>query len=168
MMLEWALRYASKGWAVFPTHSIMNGHCTCGKTDCSAPGKHPIHAGGFKNATTDPVQIKFLFNQQKPVNIGIATGALSGIFVIDIDVGPKKNGLTAFRELEAKYGPANKEMLVQTGSGGLHIYRPTQGRAVPSSASKIGPNIDVRGEAGYVIAPPSLHISGNQYMWITE
>ncbi|MFN3724102.1 MAG: bifunctional DNA primase/polymerase [Paracoccaceae bacterium] len=166
MIIQAALDYAERGWAVFSTHSIRHGQCTCGKASCNASGKHPIHLGGFKNASTDPAKIAGMFAQSHPVNVAIPTGARSGIFVLDIDVRPDKDGLAAFQALEAANGELNKSFLVRTGSGGFHIYQTTHGRAVLSSAGKIAPGIDVRGDGGYVIAPPSMHVSGNIYSWI--
>lgn len=167
MIYQAALDYASRGWAVFPTHSILNGQCTCDKTDCKAAGKHPLYDGGFKNASKNPAQIGQMFARPHPVNIAIATGAMSGVFVLDIDVRPGKDGWAAFQALEAANGELDKTLMVRTGSGGWHIYQPTLGLTVRNSASKIAPGIDVRGDGGYVIAPPSLHISGNPYSWIS-
>ena len=89
-VFEYAKRYAEKGWAVLPVHTIIEGRCTCGKADCSSAGKHPATPRGVKDATTDADQIQQWFANGRVLNIGIAAGAASGLAVLDID--PKDNG----------------------------------------------------------------------------
>ncbi|WP_288942904.1 bifunctional DNA primase/polymerase [uncultured Roseovarius sp.] len=167
-MLEHALAYADRGWAVFPTHGIKNRACTCGKQSCTSPGKHPIFSGGFKHATTDYEQITEWFTQNPFANIAIATGAVSGVIVIDVDSGEGKEGLTSVKAIEERYGPLPKTFRVRTGSGGWHYYIAAPSIPIKSSVSRLGKDIDVRAEGGYVIAPPSKHISGNTYKWETD
>jgi hypothetical protein len=164
--LDYALAYAENGLAVFPTHWIENGVCSCRSADCGSPGKHPIYSGGFKNATIDPAVITEWWTRHPIANIGIATGSVSGIFVIDVDVSGEKVGLASLEALEAQIGPIPCDMSVRTGSGGLHIYLKQPDQDVRNSTSQLGKHIDVRGSGGYVIAPPSTHISGNSYEWI--
>jgi hypothetical protein len=52
-----------------------------------------------------------------------------------------------------------------TGSGGDHFFFRWPGRPVSNSAHRLGRGLDVRGAGGYVVAPPSLHISGGRYIW---
>ena len=85
-MREAALKYAANGWSVFPVHGMRNGRCTCGKLDCQNPGKHPAVPNGFHAATTDRSQIERWWEQDPELNIGIATGRVSGIFVVDLDI----------------------------------------------------------------------------------
>ena len=83
--LDWALAYAKRGLAVFPLYSIRDGHCTC-RRDCGKnAGKHPAVTGGFKVATTDARQIVAWWSKWPDANVGIATGAVSGLVVVDID-----------------------------------------------------------------------------------
>jgi hypothetical protein len=164
-MLEAALAYAKRGWPVFPCHSIVNGKCTCGKPDCSSPGKHPRTKNGFKDATTDEATIREWWRKWPNANIGIATGSESGLFVLDID--PEHGGEQSLQQLKDKYGPLPETARVRTGSGGWHYYfRYPAGLRLPNSSSKLGPGIDTRGDGGYVIAPPSLHVSGRRYEWV--
>ena len=81
----WALAYAKCGLAIFPLHSIRAGRCTCGRDCGKNAGKHPRVKGGFKVATTDARQIEAWWRKWRDANIGIATGVVSGIIVIDID-----------------------------------------------------------------------------------
>jgi putative DNA primase/helicase len=147
------------GWQVFPLHSLRDGICTCGNSACASPGKHPRTAHGLKDATTDPEQIRAWWEQWPDANIGIATGAESDLVVIDVD--PRHGGT-----LEA-LGELPPTLTVHTGGGGWHLYlNYPDGMTIRNSAStKLGQGIDVRGEGGYVVAPPSLHVSGQRYTW---
>ena len=55
---ESALRYARRGWPVFPVHAVREGICTCGKADCDSPGKHPRTEHGFKDASVEGAKIR--------------------------------------------------------------------------------------------------------------
>jgi len=165
-MLQAALAYASFGWAVFPTHSIRDGKCTCCKADCSSPGKHPLTRHGFKDATTNPTMIRQWWRKYPWANIAIATGEKSGrLLVIDIDCKPDRSisGEETWRDVEQDC-PATVEVL--TGGGGRHLYfYYLESVKIKSGAGMIGPGVDVRADSGYVLAPPSLHLSGRRYEW---
>lgn len=164
-MLDHGLEYASRGWAVLPLHWIENGQCSCGKPDCNSAGKHPLVGGGSKTATTDPQIITDWWTSYPSANIGIATGSASGLIVVDVDAGPNKSGYSSLAALEAEYAEIPRDYCVTTGSGGLHIYLSAPQTEIRNSASKLAENIDIRGEGGYVVAPPSIHLSGNRYTW---
>lgn len=158
--LEAALGYAARGWKVFPVHYLLpwGGVCSCGKQDCSKKnrGKHPATPRGFKDATTDRNTILSWWDRDH-YNVGIATGAESGIVVLDVDAA---SGGYTFPGLEGLEAPC-----VQTGGGGKHYYFRHPGAPVPNSAGKLWAGIDVRGDGGYVVAPPSNHYSGESYLW---
>ena len=157
-----ALYYAGLGMHVFPCYSIVDGGCRCGQS-CRSPGKHPMTRDGFKSATTDPDTIKSWWERWPAANIGIRTGTVSGIWVLDLD-GPA--GIAALAELEAKHGCLPKTLTALTGGGGKHLYfKTTNGLEIKNRTKVAGLSIDVRGEGGYVIAPPSNHVSGNLYKW---
>ncbi|MFA9229888.1 MAG: bifunctional DNA primase/polymerase [Microgenomates group bacterium] len=164
-MLEHALNYAERGWAVLPLHEIQEGRCACGKPDCTSQGKHPKISGGLKSATFNAETIRQWWAQWPDANIGIVTGRVSGLMVVDIDHGATKNGYASLQSLEAANGPLPRDLTVQTGGGGLHIYLSMPAVDIRNSTSKLAPHIDVRGEGGYVVAPPSRHISGTRYTW---
>lgn len=166
--LEYALRYAEEGLAVFPTHWIEDGQCSCGDSACSSAGKHPFLSGGFKIATTDATTIHGWWHTYPKANVAIATGKMSGVFVIDVDTSDGKVGEESLRTLEEKVGSLPKDALVRTGSGGFHIYMKMPDQVLRGSTSKIADNIDVRADGGYVIAPPSTHKSGKQYEWVNS
>lgn len=144
---------------------VIRRLCGCGDPDCSRPGKHPMVAGGFKAATTDVETITRWWTANPNANIGIPTGKVSGLVVVDVDIGPGKDGLASLKELEGRFFPISKGVAVRTGSGGLHFYFRAPSVDIKSSVSKLAKHIDIRGEGGYIIAPPSMHISGNRYVW---
>jgi bifunctional DNA primase/polymerase-like protein len=162
-MVAYALDYAERGWHVFPVHTVDGGSCSCGKSDCSRVGKHPIaHLAprGFKDATIDPQVITQWWAGFPDANIGIATGHVSCVLVLDVDGA---TGLESLRQLEAQHGPLSASYVVKTGSGGLHFYFSMPNVDIRISASKLGAGLDVRANGGYVVAAPSLHHSGARY-----
>lgn len=157
-IFEQALEYASQGLAVFPV---------------KPRGKAPLTPNGHNAATTDPETIRAWWMQWPQANIGIATGAVSGVFVLDVDVDfdKCKDGMASLAALEAKIGPIPRKDVVRTGSGGLHIYlaMPEDDEPLKCSVGQLGVGLDVRGDGGYVVAPPSIHANGNHYAWeVTE
>lgn len=166
-MLAAALGYAARRWPAIVVHNIVDDGCSCSKgTDCGAAGKHARTKNGIKDASTDPAIILGWYERWPDSNVGIVTGEVAGIFVLDIDV--KNDGEEALAELEAKIGTLPATASVRTGGGGRHLYFDYPEGGMRNSASQIGPGIDIRGDGGFVVAPPSLHKSGNQYAWITE
>ncbi|MSR84697.1 MAG: bifunctional DNA primase/polymerase [Candidatus Latescibacteria bacterium] len=158
-----SLDYAQQlDWPVFPCHSITEGGaCSCGKTGCSGPGKHPRTEHGLKDATTDPTQIRKWWEQYPDANIGIPTGAVSGFDVLDID--PRHGGDISLEVLEAQHGklPETSEQI--TGGGGRHIlFRHTPGL---KSRNGVLPGIDIKADGGYILVAPSNHFSGRRYAW---
>ena len=156
-----ALAYASKGWRVFPVYEPTGSGCACAE-GCKKPGKHPRIKAWTTRATTDPDTITKWWERSPDANIGIATGRESGIVVLDVDVGPGKDGMASLAELEQDIGELPETLTVRTGSGGLHIYFVAPDQRL---ASQIGfrPGLDVLSEKRYVVAPPSMHPSGTQY-----
>ena len=163
-----ALRYAASGLLVFPLHAVKDGKCTCAKTDCSSPAKHPRTIHGLKQASKDSNYVRNLFScfTYSSANIGICTGKESNLAVVDVDAA--KGG-----QIEELYNFVPKETLektlwIKTG-GGFHLYFGFPPNSdIRNSAGKLGKNIDVRGNGGYVVAPPSMHISGVRYEFINE
>lgn len=163
-----ALRYAKSGFFVFPLHTVKNGNCTCGKAVCDSPAKHPRTIYGLKQASKNLNYVKNLFSNfnRLSANIAICTGKESNLVVVDVDTA--KGG-----RIEELYEFVKKEILektlwVKTG-GGIHLYfRFPPNAEIRNSTSKLGNKIDVRGEGGYVVAPPSIHISGKHYEFINE
>jgi hypothetical protein len=160
--LNHALAYAAHGWAVFPVHGIEGGRCTCGKSNCTKPGKHPRTQHGFKDATTDLEQIRRWWIKWPNANIGIATGTKSGLFVLDVDRKNGKDGEAKLNSLILKHCPLPPTPSVKTGMGRHLYFALTPGISAPSIE---GDGLDVRCEGGYVVVPPSRHENGAQYEW---
>jgi hypothetical protein len=160
------LEYARRGFAVFPLHGIApDRSCTCSVTQCKNQGKHPRTPNGLKDATKNLGQIERWWRMLANTNIGIVTGAASGIIVLDVD--PRHGGDASLEALIAKCGKLPDTPIVLTGGGGWHYYfkHPGPGVHVPNSSGQLGPGLDVRADGGYVVAPPSLHVSGQLYTW---
>jgi len=156
-----ALYYTTKlGWAVIPLHSIESGQCTCKKEDCQSKGKHPLTFNGVKDAAKDKEQIIKWWRQWPFANIGIATGLVSGFFVLDIDGW---QGEESLRELEEARGKLPDTVEQLTGGGGRHLlFKAT--RETPNKVA-LAEGIDIRGDGGYIVAAPSEHITGLTYQW---
>lgn len=160
--LDEAIGFAARGWKVFPLHSApAPGRCSCARgTSCRNIGKHPRTEHGLSDASRSPLTVTAWWTQWPDANIGLATGELAT--VLDMDV--KAGGDDTLRLLEATHGPLPATWRALTGGGGLHVYfQPVPG--LRNSASLLGPGIDIRGEGGYVVAPPSSHASERAYAW---
>ena len=168
-MRDAALAYAKRDLPVFPVWSVLqtdNGPvCACGRASCQNIGKHPLGSivpNGLSDASTDVAKIEHWWTLKPDANIGLATG---GFVVIDVD--PRHGGDRSLVELVTKYGALPKTRRARTGGGGEHIYfRPPTGGTIASGNNKVAAGIDVKASGGYVLAPPSLHESGNRYAWI--
>lgn len=157
-----ALAYAAVGWPVLPLHTpVRGGGCSCRTAGCARAGKHPRTRRGLSDATTRREQLIAWWQRWPDANIGIRTGRL---VVLDVD-GP--DGGLALAEFEAAHAPLPATRRAQTARG-QHIYFRAAGRVIPSSAARLAPEIDVRGNRGYIVAPPSLHRNGQRYRWITS
>lgn len=148
---EWvgiaARKYAERGWCVFP---LKPG------------GKTPRTRRGFKEATTDREQITEWWNAYRSANIGMATGAVSGVVVLDVDTKKGQPGLQSLAELEAEHGPM-ATLRARTPSGGLHLFFRAPASGVGCKAGFL-PGLDFRGDGGYIVVAPS-RISGKEYCW---
>jgi Bifunctional DNA primase/polymerase, N-terminal/Primase C terminal 1 (PriCT-1) len=148
-MLRTALKLAERGLAVFP---------------CLARLKAPATQRGFKDATTDAATIEKWWRLGPDYNIGVATGEVSNIVVVDLDGGEAE---TALKRLEDANSPLPPTVESITGRG-RHAWLRWPGRPVPCSAGKLAPGVDIKGDGGYVIAPPSIHPTGRCYSWSVD
>ena len=140
-------------------------HAKCGRPvfPCHPRSKKPLTQYGFKDATTDLATVGKWWRQWPDANIGIATGAPSGIWVLDID---GDEGEATLATLQAKHGAFPDTVTVISGGGGKHFwFKMPPGQTIRTSAGKIGPGVDVRGDGGYIIVPPSIHPNGTPYVW---
>ncbi len=153
------MQLAADGLRLFPVHSVRDGLCSCGNAECDSPGKHPRTSNGFKAATNDEVMLRGWLAKWPDANWGLATGAGSGIFVLDVDGAKGRESLIG-RELPD--GP-----IVGTGrdDGGQHHY--FRNRPGLRNRAAMAPGLDTRGEGGYVLIPPSVHKTGALYEWLS-
>jgi len=128
------------------------GYADRGKLTFPCEGKRPLTRRGFKDATTDPRMIHMWRSRWPLSNIGMPTGERSGVWVLDVD-RPE-----ALDELEARIGRLPATARVRTPRGGLHLYFRHVG-GVTNSPGGLPAGIDVRGEGGYVLVPPSAGYS---------
>lgn len=144
-----AMWYAQElGWPVFP---------------CQRRGKAPLirqasGGNGCRGATTHAEQVHQWWKDSPEANIGVATGLMHGLFVIDVDGPAGEAALEKFGEL-----PQTPQVRTRKGR---HLYFAGAPRALGCSARRLGEQIDTRGNGGYVIAPPSVHPDGSKYAWI--
>jgi predicted P-loop ATPase len=161
-----AIAYARRGWPCFPLHAPLGDRgCTCGDSECKRAGKHPRTQHGLKDATTDEATIRGWWQQWPDAPIGISTGP-AGLVVIDID--PRAGGVATWSALVTSNDPLPPTPTVKTGGGGSHIYLASPPYPVQSKAGALGLGVDVKADGGYVVAPPSLHASGDRYEWRVE
>ena len=125
-------------------------------------GKSPTITGGVNEAATDVTLARSHFRGHPADNYGIATGAASGIFVLDVD---GKAGVESRRRLEKEHGPLPATVTVHTGKGWHRYYR-CPDAPVRNSAGKLGTGIDVRGDGGYVVGAGSIHPNGDTYRYV--
>jgi hypothetical protein len=167
-LLHAALVCARAGWPVFPLHAPRpHGGCTCGHA-CGATGKHPHTSHGLRDASTAPGQIVAWWRRWPEANVGLVTGAVSGLVVLDVDA--RHGGEGSLARLEATYDRLPPTLTTQTGGGGRHyLFAHPGGGRIPNATCLFGwPGLDLRGDGGYIVAPPSLHASGRRYAWLDE
>src|SRR5260370_39068124 len=99
--------------------------------------------------------------------IGVPTGSVSGVFVIDLDVDEEKgiDGRKVYKDLCLKNGGTPDTIAQQTPRGGLHLLFRDEGLGVKNSAGKLGLGIDVRGHGGYIVIAPSVMTGGKADQW---
>ncbi|MFR3645719.1 MAG: bifunctional DNA primase/polymerase [Enterocloster aldenensis] len=148
---QYALAYAKMGMAVFPL---------------VPKSKNPATQHGFQDATTDFSQIDKWWKKNPDYNIGIATGQVSGgLIVVDLDIDKEKGkyGNETLREWEMEHGQLPDTCRTITGRGGYHLlYRVNREILCSINEEKA---VDIRGDGGYFVAPPSIHENGNRYEW---
>jgi putative DNA primase/helicase len=142
-ILDAALDYARAGLCVFPLN-----------------GKKPLTAHGFKNATCAESTIREWWRKTPRANVGLPTGAMNGLIVIDVD-GP--GGDAALAALEANNANLPPTRKIQTRPGRHQLwFKQPPGFISQCSVGALGTNLDVRGDGGYVCAPPSIHPESNK------
>lgn len=164
-MVEHALEYLALGYPVFPVCSPKMGahqHRREGRmVDCPPDKRGKTPMTSWKDCQTElPTveEVRAWWRRWPTANIGMATGALSGVIVLDCDSGEA-------RQLALEKGGLEKAPAVWTGTpGGIHFWIAHPGRTVKNFVKEI-PGTDFRGDGGYILLPPSRHHKGATYRW---
>ena len=137
--------YMGRGWSIIPIR---------------AGDKRPlVRWEEFQHRHPSEAEARGWLRQWAEAGIGVVTGAISGLVVVDVDAG--HGGNESLEQLEREHGPMPTTVKCGTGGGGRHFYFAHPGGVV---RNKIGlaPGVDIRADGGYVVAPPSLHASGSR------
>ena len=146
--LEAAIEYLNRGWSVVPA---------------GERAKRPIiRWQRFQHQLPTLAQLEGWYERWPKANLAVVTGEISGITVVDID--PKHGGTESMAALEARHGALPDTIESITGGGGRHIYFAHPGHEVRNRTG-LAPGIDLRGDGGCIIVPPSVHPSGKPYAW---
>lgn len=146
-LISEAISLAEAGFPIFPCNQ----------------DKRPLIKGGFKSASTDINQITAWWTEFPTALIGMPTGEISGTVVLDVDNKGDVNGSKTLEDIEDLYEALPETPIATTQSGGYHYHFNWPGVRIKCSAGKLGEGIDIRGDGGYVIIPPS-----KGYMWYND
>lgn len=135
-----AARFAQAGMPVFP---------------CMPGGKRPLIEHGFHDASSDAAQVGAWWRRWPAANIGMPTGAASGLVVVDVDVHSPVDGRASFERATAAELAGGWELLVRTPTGGMHAYYPATPGSEQRSWQAGRAGVDFRGDGGYIVVPPS-------------
>lgn len=142
-----ALAYRARGWSVVPIE---------------ARGKRPlVRWEDYQERVASEADVAAWWRRWPDANVGVVTGRVSGIVVLDVD--PRHGGAETLAALEREHG-STSTVEAETGGGGRHLYFAHPGGTVRNRAP-LAPGVDVRGDGGVIVAPPSVHPSGRRYCW---
>lgn len=167
-MLDAALALIARGLPVISVYPVgpdgQTCHCPQGRA-CRSAGKHPRGTNWQHRPMRTEAEVRAHWEAHPKDNLGIPTGATSGVFALDIDGEQGKASYAALRE---QHGPQPATLLANTGGGGKHLlYRMPEGETIPNSSSKIAPGLDIRGDGGFIVAAGSVSSKG-AYSWAND
>jgi len=141
-------QYREHGFSVIPCN--VSPSSTAGKFD-----KKPIITWKpYQKKHASDEEIAQWFQLPHVNGVGVVTGKISGILVLDVDDNE------AIKDLEIPITPT-----VRTVSGGHHYYFKFPADFKPKNFQRLLPGIDIRGEGGFVVAPPSAVNPQEGYIW---
>lgn len=154
MIHKAAVEYLEKGWPVIP--------CKLTSEDGGKVNKKPlVKWSQFQGGLPTRADIDNWFNRVNPPAIGMVTGRFAGIFVVDVDIGYDPKDLK-----DLNLPPT---LTSRTPSGGFHMfYRHPQGRQKVKTIAGVRPHIDIRGDGGFVVLPPSTYPDGTPYEFVLD
>src|SRR5580765_347646 len=149
-MLDGALEIARKGWPIFP---------------CNPVNKSPLNSHAFKEATTDETVIREWWKLWPNAMIGVPMGEISGVFCVDLDrkIGGA-DGVATWHELLGQFGAIPETRTHKTPSTGMHLLFLHEAGVRNVPLNKIAPGIEIKGEGGYIVVPPSRMLDGREYI----
>lgn len=171
-MVEYALEYAARGWPVFPCDPRTKAPLLR-KDKNPITGEYLPNTGGLRKATTDPDQINSWWLKWPEAMIGVPMGTQAGVWAIDPDA-PKKmddpDGRANWAALADSNGGVPPTHSHSTPGGGFHhLFRWRQDRPITNREGALaGSGINVRGENGYIIVPPSVAANGRSYKIVDQ
>lgn len=143
-----ALAYLARGWVPVPM---------------SPRRKRPLLPWReLQKRRPTEAEVKGWYRRWPSAGVAVVTGGLSGLVVLDVD--PANGGGSSLAAMEARHGALPRTVEVRTGGGGRHLYFAHPGGEVRNRAG-FAPGLDLRGDGGIIIAPPSIHPSGRPYAW---
>lgn len=146
--LEAALAFLARGWSVVPVQPR---------------GKRPlVRWESFQRRRPNKKDVLSWFQRWPDANVAIVTGKVSGLIVLDVD--PRHGGDDSLLDLERRYGPLPETVESISGGGGRHIYFAHPGDLLRNRVG-LEAGIDLRGDGGMIVAPPSIHPGGGPYAW---
>lgn len=155
---------ADSGLEIFPIHGVRDDKtCTCQKRhNCTSAGKHPYLNVSWQSIASNNFERFYKTYGTKRINVAVATGRKSeksGKYLIVVDVdNPQHEILKTLPQDTIRY---------RTGSGGYHYWF-WSSKQIKNSVSLLAKKVDVRGTGGYVIIPPSRHVSGGKYTLLSQ
>lgn len=160
--LQYVQHYRTQGLTPIPLHGLVSGACTCQDgNDCQSAGKHPRVKRQDAIDATEQHWARWL-KSWPDMNIGILTGAETGVMVLDID--PRHGGDESLKNLEATNGSLPITLSANTGGGGIHyLFQIPEGLTIRNSAGDIAPGLDIRGNGGLIVVEPST--TQGAYTW---
>jgi len=161
----YAAKYASLGYGVVPLHWVRDdGICSCGNHSCPKPAKHPLTQHGASEPIIDPEIATQQWDATPQANIGLVAKT-SRWLILDIDSEEARDYFRSIADDETitamRTAPINK-----TGNGWHIIFTDPTGEYSPSVGTGDNLGIDIRVGVSYIVAPPSVHVSGHQYRWV--
>jgi hypothetical protein len=149
-LLESALDYAGKGLSVIPIQPRD-------KKPLFPWLQYQTHRASYE-------QIERWWHDHPKANIGIITGFISDLLVIDID---NDEAYPALRNYFPTDRPYSEWIPCASTGKGMHMYFKYPAQPI-GNRSGVLPSVDIRGYGGYVIAPPSIHPNGLEYKWVRD
>ncbi len=147
-MRDAALDYCRRGWSVVALRPR---------------GKYPlIRWEPFQYRPAEAAEVRRWYDRWPDANVGIVTGQVSGLVVLDVD--PRHGGEDSVAEWAKRDRRLPESVEAETGGGGRHLYLLAPRRLLRNRVG-LAPGIDLRANGGLIVAPPSVHPSGRRYAW---